>query len=90
MKTLTVRLPDVLVAEIEHESRTRHLSKSDIVRERLRQPQGGATVGASAGELIGEILQASWQARVPAGPPRFGSPKKQKLAELIRAKKLHR
>ena len=39
MKTLTVRLPDVLVAEIEAESRGRKLSKSDVVRERL---SGGA------------------------------------------------
>lgn len=35
MKTLTVRLPEALVAEIEAESRGRQLSKSDVVRERL-------------------------------------------------------
>lgn len=35
MKTLTVRLPEVVVAEIEAESRRRKLSKSDVVRERL-------------------------------------------------------
>jgi Arc/MetJ-type ribon-helix-helix transcriptional regulator len=35
MKTLTVRLPETLVAEIEAESRGRKLSKSDVVRERL-------------------------------------------------------
>ena len=34
MKTLTVRLPDVLAAEIEAESLERQRSKSDIVRER--------------------------------------------------------
>lgn len=43
MKTLTVRLPEVLVAQIEAESRRRNLTKSDVVRERLmgarrRQP----------------------------------------------------
>jgi hypothetical protein len=37
MKTLTVRLPEPLVAEIEAESRTRKMSKSDVVRERLRR-----------------------------------------------------
>jgi Arc/MetJ-type ribon-helix-helix transcriptional regulator len=37
MKTLTVRLPEPLVAEIEAESRGRGCSKSDIVRERLQQ-----------------------------------------------------
>jgi hypothetical protein len=35
MKTLTVRLPEALVADIEAESRRRKTSKSDIVRERL-------------------------------------------------------
>jgi hypothetical protein len=36
MKTLTVRLPEPLVSEIEAESRARKISKSDVVRERLR------------------------------------------------------
>ena len=36
MKTLTVRLPEPLVSEIEAESRARRISKSDVVRERLR------------------------------------------------------
>jgi hypothetical protein len=35
MKTVTVRLPAALVADLETESRKRHCSKSDIVRERL-------------------------------------------------------
>ena len=35
MKTLTVRLPEALLAEIEAESRGRNLLKSDVVRERL-------------------------------------------------------
>ena len=38
MKTLTVRLPEALVAQIETESRRRKLSKSDVVRERLSHP----------------------------------------------------
>jgi Arc/MetJ-type ribon-helix-helix transcriptional regulator len=40
MKTLTVRLPEALVAEIEAESRERKLSKSDVVRERLSLAAG--------------------------------------------------
>lgn len=36
MKVLTVRLPEPLVAEIETESRARKMSKSDVVRDRLR------------------------------------------------------
>jgi Arc/MetJ-type ribon-helix-helix transcriptional regulator len=35
MKTLTVRLPEVLLAQIEAESRRRKLSKSEVGRERL-------------------------------------------------------
>jgi Arc/MetJ-type ribon-helix-helix transcriptional regulator len=37
MKTLTVRLPEPLVADIEEESRGRKISKSDVVRERLER-----------------------------------------------------
>jgi Arc/MetJ-type ribon-helix-helix transcriptional regulator len=37
MKTLTVRLPEPLVTEIEAESRGRKCSKSDVVRERLQR-----------------------------------------------------
>ena len=86
MKTLTIRLPDVLARRIEQESLTRRVSKSDIVRERLDQPalpplrDGG----------ISAILAEGWAAKVSARPRRFRSPKKQKLAELVRAKKLHR
>ena len=39
MRTITVRLPEPLVAEIEAESNGRRISKSDVIRERL---QGGA------------------------------------------------
>lgn len=35
MKTLTIRLPDALMTQIEVELRRRKLSKSDVVRERL-------------------------------------------------------
>jgi Arc/MetJ-type ribon-helix-helix transcriptional regulator len=41
MKTLTVRLAEGLVAEIEAESRGRRPSKSDIVRERLSLARSG-------------------------------------------------
>ena len=37
MKTLTVRLPDRLAADIEAEARKRGVSKSDIMRERLER-----------------------------------------------------
>jgi Arc/MetJ-type ribon-helix-helix transcriptional regulator len=90
MKTLTVRLPDSLVLEIERESESRRVSKSDIVRERLHHPQRAAAAGGSTSDLIGHILEESWRAKVPARPPRFRSPRKRRLAEIIRAKRLHR
>ncbi|MGO9591541.1 MAG: ribbon-helix-helix protein, CopG family [Candidatus Acidiferrales bacterium] len=58
MKTLTVRLPEPLVADIEAESRGRKISKSDVVRERLergpRQRRRAASLAAIA-DLIGSV-----------------------------------
>jgi Arc/MetJ-type ribon-helix-helix transcriptional regulator len=59
MKTLTVRLPEALVAQLESESRRRNISKSDVVRERLtrterRRPQSTATLDAIA-DLVGSV-----------------------------------
>jgi len=57
MKTLTVRLPEPLVADIEAESRGRKISKSDVVRERLERPprrRRTASVNAIA-DLIGSV-----------------------------------
>jgi len=59
MKTLTVRLPEPLVAEIDAESRERKVSKSDIVRERLqtgRRPERRPSTSFDAiQDLIGTI-----------------------------------
>ena len=58
MKTLTVRMPESVVAQIEAESRRRKLSKSDVVRERLSRPDGKlrppATFEAIA-DLVGSV-----------------------------------
>ena len=53
MKTLTVRLPESLVAEIDVESRKRKLSKSDVVRERL---QGGGKLRGDRSAAFQAIL----------------------------------
>jgi antidote-toxin recognition MazE-like antitoxin len=45
MKTLTVRLPEALVAQIENESSERKLSISDVVRERLSADVTGSVDG---------------------------------------------
>jgi Arc/MetJ-type ribon-helix-helix transcriptional regulator len=57
MKTITVRLPEPLVAEIEKESRIRKLSKSDIVRERLQSPRESPQAASfeAIADLIGSI-----------------------------------
>lgn len=59
MKTLTVRLPEPLWAEIEAESRGRRISKSDVVRGHLRAAVGrdrseSASLDAIA-DLIGSV-----------------------------------
>jgi Arc/MetJ-type ribon-helix-helix transcriptional regulator len=69
MKTLTVRLPEPLVADIEAESRGRKISKSDVVRERLRLASGSAkrppAALAAVADLIGSVegLPADLSAR---------------------------
>ena len=55
MKTLTVRLPDPIAAEIEAESRERRISKSDVVRERL-QASPKRTRPAAALEAIAHLI----------------------------------
>ena len=69
MKTLNVRLPDALAAEIESESRARRISKSDVVRERLERAPAQTTGDplASIRDLIGSVdddLPADLSARV--------------------------
>jgi hypothetical protein len=57
MKTLTVRLPEPIVNDIEAESRARKISKSDVVRERLsrRPAQPGRDPLAGIADLIGVV-----------------------------------
>jgi len=56
MKTLTVRLPDALVAEIEAESHERQRSKSDVVRDRLtRRTYPRSKTLAAIADLVGSV-----------------------------------
>ncbi|HET8696193.1 MAG TPA: ribbon-helix-helix protein, CopG family [Gammaproteobacteria bacterium] len=58
MKTLTVRLPDALVAEIDAESRERHVSRSDVVRERLesvRKKHAQSSALREIADLVGSV-----------------------------------
>lgn len=56
MKSLTVRLPDQLVKEIEAESRERDCAKSDIVRERLQRGAGSAASSSARPNLIADLI----------------------------------
>jgi len=68
MKTITVRLPEELAAQIEAESRERKVSKSDVVRERLNHTRSRRRQGTSLNaivDLIGSVdgLPADLSAR---------------------------
>ena len=56
MKTLTVRLPDPLAAQIEAESRRRKVSKSDVVRERLTAAQARGRRPTSSFDAIADVV----------------------------------
>ena len=56
MKTLTVRLPEPLVAEIESESRGRKCSKSDIVRARLQRGARAARRQSTPLDAIADLI----------------------------------
>ena len=56
MKTLTVRLPEPLAADIASEARKRGVTKSDVVRERLERARAKPAPGLEAiADLIGSV-----------------------------------
>jgi len=56
MKTLSVRLPEPLVADIEAESRERKISKSDVVRERIELAPRLRRKRASSLQAIADLI----------------------------------
>jgi hypothetical protein len=56
MRSLTVRLPDQLVREIEAESRERNCAKSDVVRERLQRGAGLRPKSSVRLNLIADLI----------------------------------
>jgi Arc/MetJ-type ribon-helix-helix transcriptional regulator len=56
MKTLTVRLPEAVVAQIEAESRQRKMSKSDVVRERLTGAKNARRRRSALLDAISDII----------------------------------
>lgn len=73
MKTLTVRLPDALAAELSAESRERRISVSDLVRERLKQ-RAKERERVSSLRAIADLIGS-----VAGLPPDLSSRKKQYL-----------
>ena len=71
MKTLTVRLPEALVAQIEAESRDRKISKSDVVRERLSLAVNLKRSGPTSFDAIADLIGS-----VDGLPPDLGARKK--------------
>lgn len=65
MKSMTLRLPEALAADIEDEARLRGISKSDVVRERLQAAKGSNKGAAAIADLIGSVdgLPADLSAR---------------------------
>ncbi len=74
MKTLTVRLPESLVAQIEAESRERKLSKSDVVRERLSRTDTSSRKRPASVEAIADLIGS-----VSGLPPDLSARKKHYL-----------
>lgn len=85
MKTVSLRLPDSLAGWLETQARSRRVSKSILVSRLL----GRKSPRPKESDVV-DILQEAWQAKVPAATRRWRSEKKQRLADLIRAKKLPR
>ena len=79
MKTLTIRLPDVLARRIEQESLTRRVSKSDIVRERL-----AAMPPARPDHPLADIL-AEIDRSPATGRKRNAAREERRFPEIIRA-----
>ncbi|MBI5908946.1 MAG: ribbon-helix-helix protein, CopG family [Betaproteobacteria bacterium] len=85
MKTLTVRLPEPLVAQIEAESRSRQISKSDVVRERLTRAASTDRKLPPTYEAIADLIGA-----VDGLPPDLGARKKHYLRVMGYGRKRHR
>jgi Arc/MetJ-type ribon-helix-helix transcriptional regulator len=85
MKSLTVRLPPVLVAQIEAESRERKVSKSDVVRERLSSNGGARSRRPLTLEAISDLIGS-----VDGLPADLGARKKTYLKAAGYGRKHHR
>jgi hypothetical protein len=76
MKTIRVRLPEALAAEIEAESRLRKVSKSDVIRDRLEAAGREAENASRALDAIADLIGS-----VEGLPPDLSSRKKSYLKD---------
>ncbi len=76
MKTLVVRIPDSVAAEIDATARARGVSKSDVARERLARPDAPAAGEADPLAAIRDLIGS-----VEGGPPDLSARKKHYLRE---------
>ncbi|MBW8860831.1 MAG: hypothetical protein JF601_00415 [Acidobacteria bacterium] len=84
MKTLTVRLPESLAADIAAESRHRRVSKSDVIRERLGA-KGQTTPRAPVLDAIEDLIGS-----LDDLPPKRSAQKKAYLRRTGYGRKRHR
>jgi Arc/MetJ-type ribon-helix-helix transcriptional regulator len=85
MKSLTVRLPEALAADIAAESRGRKLSKSDVVRERLNLADRAKRTRPAPLAGITDLVGA-----VNGLPPDLSARKKEYLKATGYGRKRHR
>jgi len=84
MKTLKIRLPDVLAHQIEAESRQRKVSKSDVIRERLSRARPRHPRHASL-DMIADLIGS-----VEGLPANLSTEKKKYLKTTGYGQKRHR
>lgn len=65
MKTLTVRLPEAMAAEIESESQAAGISKSDVVRRRLEGAAPRRPIAPTLFELATDLIGSVDDQRLP-------------------------
>lgn len=58
VKTLTLKLPDALFAEIANDAKARNVSKSQVVRERLAHSRAGANQGSLWSRMEDLVIEA--------------------------------
>jgi Arc/MetJ-type ribon-helix-helix transcriptional regulator len=74
VKSITIRLPEPLIADIDAESRARGVSKSDVVRERLEQGAGRTMEPSPVPYDIADVVGS-----IDRGPSDLSARKKEHL-----------